>query len=172
VRSADALDLTLATQYAGLQRRYKHSGDPEEIMASYKHQREQIGGSFRVFVTESAGKPLGFVLALQHDDVLYTRHAGFERGEGRSSNFVYFNTLFYAMIEYAIEQGVTRIEYGTESYDAKRRRGASTTDLESFVKTTTAAPEDLADYLALYERGVRAYLTAHGARFTGPEEIR
>lgn len=165
VSSAVALNPELAVKYAALQRRYGHSVDIDAILESYRDLREHIGDVLRVFVAESDTELLGFVLAVHHEDVLYTRHAGFDRADGPRSNFVYFNTLFYSMIEYAIEHAVARIEYGTESYDAKRRRGASMTALESFVKTTTADAGALANYLRYFERGVRSYLAAHGARF-------
>ncbi|MEV0274585.1 GNAT family N-acetyltransferase [Hamadaea sp. NPDC050747] len=162
VDGGDAIDERLSELYAGLQRRFGFPAEPGAVLAGFQRVRERLDAKMRVFVARDGDEPLGFVLALEHEGVLYTRQAGFTRGTGSSSNFIYFNTLFYEMIAYAIDRGLRGIEYGTESFGAKLQRGCRLRAIESYVRSTSAAPEELSDYFQLYERAIGAYMVQHG----------
>jgi predicted N-acyltransferase len=162
VRGPDALDERLAALHSGLQRRHGIEVSPDSVLAAFHKVRSTIGDMMRVFVASDATRVLGFVVVLEWHGELYGRQAGFVR-DAAVPPFVYFNTIYYAVIRYAIENRISRIEYSTESYDAKQRRGCSTTPLLAYVRSETAPPVELAEYLRHYAKGVEAYLTAQGA---------
>jgi predicted N-acyltransferase len=163
VRGPDALDERLAALHSGLQRRHGIEVSPDSVLAAFHKVRSTIGDVMRVFVARDATTVLGFVVVLEWHGELYGRQAGFVRDDDAGPRFVYFNTIYYAVIRYAIENRISRIEYSTESYDAKQRRGCSTTPLLAYVRSETTPPAELADYLRHYARGVEVYLAAQGA---------
>lgn len=163
VRDGTALDLETAELHAELQQRYRIPTDPSAVLAGFQRENHRLGERMRVMVAESGARRLGFALLFEHDGVLYARHSGFPRGDGAKTGFVYFNTLYYAVIRYALAHGIRRIEYGTGSYEAKRHRGATVRPLVGYLRSTVADGGQLAGYLARYENAVGAYVRSLGA---------
>jgi predicted N-acyltransferase len=163
VRGPDALDEQLARLHSELQRRHGIEVTPDAVLRAFHKVRSTIGEMMRVFVARDDTTVLGFVIVLDWRGQLYGRQAGFVHGDDVGPKFVYFNTIYYAVIHYAIDNKIRRIEYSTESYDAKQRRGCTTTPLLAYVRSETTRQAEVADYLSKYEEGVAAYLAAQGA---------
>ncbi len=64
----------------------------------------------------------GFALVLRHQDRWYARQAGFDY-EFKGNLPLYFEVVFYRLIELAAAAGVRVIHYGLGSRDAKQSRG-------------------------------------------------
>ena len=156
------LDAELAEMHANLQHRYAQAGDPSAILHGFDVAREKLGERLRVFVARAGATPVGFITALEFEGTLHVRQAGFAESRGSETRFVYFNTVFYAPIRYAIEAGLDRIDYSYASFEAKQARGCSTTPRTTHVRTNGVAPAQLEDYLRRYDRGVRGWLAAQG----------
>lgn len=87
-----------------------------------------------VVLAECGGTPLGFTALHAWDDVLYAAHLfGFDY-ERQGSLPVYFGVFFYAAIEFAIERGYARIDYGPAALTAKLRRGCTLVEQLTYVK--------------------------------------
>jgi len=60
---------------------------------------------------------------LEHDGTLYLRQIGFDYSLTGAA-YEYFNLAYYSVVEYAITNGLERIDYGQGTYRAKHVRGA------------------------------------------------
>jgi uncharacterized protein len=106
-------------------------------LASYGHQDETAGKMAarltailenigeRCLLLEAWGEDLvAFAIAYRDGTDLYPRVFGIDH-QATAGSFAYFALGYYALIDLAIEIGVTRIWYGPESYRAKALRGCS-----------------------------------------------
>ncbi len=69
------------------------------------------------------GNLVGFLTAFVHGNVLYPKHVGFDDTLANRESYVYFNLVYYKLIELALELGVREIDYGSGTHKAKRDRG-------------------------------------------------
>jgi len=76
-------------------------------------------------------KIIGYCLLMQDGETLYFKSVGLDYDLSFKTN-AYFN-LFYSTIEYGIEQGFKRIDYGITSYIFKKRMGCELHDSSYFI---------------------------------------
>ncbi len=86
----------------------------------------------RVFVCMSAGRPIGFALFFELENILYARLVGFDYA--KAVNGEYFALLFYAPIRDALERGIERIHFGIGAHEPKLARGAEPRPLWCFLR--------------------------------------
>jgi uncharacterized protein len=114
------------------QRKYGELSTDLEALAYLRVQERYLGAASTVFVDERGGGDIrGFGLYYAHGDAFYSRACGFD--EQRPAPFAYFNLTVYAPIRHAVEHGLTTLELGLGSYEAKRERGAEAVALWSVV---------------------------------------
>lgn len=80
-------------------------------------------GKRRLFLAECGGEVIGFALTVRSGNSLIFSKCGLDYEKAEPVR-AYFN-LYYAMIEYAIREGIHEIELGAEAYDAKKKMGAA-----------------------------------------------
>lgn len=105
-----------------LMRRYGLDADVDVLLDDYRTLEQLLGATARVFVARRGGRLAGFLIGLRADDELYLRQLGFDY-ELQDDLPLYFGLVFYAVVEYALAEGVSRIDYAVESAEAKRSRG-------------------------------------------------
>lgn len=87
-----------------------------------------------VVLAESGGTPLGFTALHAWGGSLYAANLfGFDY-DRQGSLPVYFGVFFYATIDFAIEGGFGRIDYGPAALTAKLRRGCTLVPQLTYVK--------------------------------------
>jgi len=103
--------------------KYDHSVlDSEVFRQWYKQVIGNMLGQARLFVAYKESQPVGFTLLLQKGNTYYVKLYGLDYDQADQS-FAYFNLVFYAPIQQAIAQGITRIYFGPGGYEAKLKRG-------------------------------------------------
>jgi hypothetical protein len=81
-----------------------------------------------VLTARADGAVRGFCVVLADGDHWYVRHAGFDYEYLRPRNLpLYFELLYYRLLDEAAARGVRRIHYGLGSSPAKTLRGCATT---------------------------------------------
>jgi hypothetical protein len=121
------LDEHTARLQVALREKYSVGGSVESVLADYENLRATVDDHVLVFLAERDGKPLGLSLALLDGDRLHLRLVGFDYTQ--DLDFLYFNVLFYAPIEWGARNGITSYAFGTSSYPAKLARGCVPTPL-------------------------------------------
>ena len=107
-----------------VQHKYGHQSSPVRQTRFFGDLAAGLGDDALVFGCFDGSRLVGFGLAFRWQDTLYIRSAGFDydalarRGE-------HFMVMYYEPIRYAIEQGLARVHFGTESFAAKVQRGCS-----------------------------------------------
>ncbi|HZD02528.1 MAG TPA: GNAT family N-acetyltransferase [Actinomycetes bacterium] len=107
-----------------LTRKYHSPRKPEQVERTLKALATQLAHRTVVITASLAGRISGFALFIRSGKRMYARHTGFHY-ERQGKLPLYFALLFYEAIEHALRSGVTRIEYGTGSLDAKLSRGCT-----------------------------------------------
>ncbi|MGW0858427.1 GNAT family N-acetyltransferase, partial [Streptomyces sp. NPDC002690] len=111
---------------ANVQQRYGHAHGPEQMTSLLRRQADRLEDDSVVFLALAPGDglPVGFCLAYRHGRQLAVRVVGFDydRLPGAAE---YAQLAVYEPLRYCHEHGLTRLELGMESYEAKCRRGAS-----------------------------------------------
>ena len=123
VRGHDALSDEFVPLQVSLVGKYGGHVDVAFLGATYAALRRRLGEEPIAFRAEKDGRLVGFILFFEHADALYARATGFDHEALGRHSFCYFNTLFYAPLEWAMSHGIRRIHYGFATYDAKMRRG-------------------------------------------------
>jgi len=166
IGDASALDRRLADLQAQLSRKYGGRGDPDRIELGFRRATAHLGPFIRPFTVFKAAEPVGFALFYQRDNQLYCKQAGFDYA--REGAYRYFNVIFYEPIRYAIREGVHTIQYGSESYEAKLRRGCGL-ELRTgyFALDREPLRADLFAMLALHDAAQRRRLQAARERYSG-----
>lgn len=105
-----------------------HHGDNPDAAAAAGYLRlcthGRLGQIATAFVTRhSGGRPIAFALGYAWHDTLFMRVAGLDYERATPAGG-YFESYFYAPIRYALEHGLTRVDFGGESLESKTRRGA------------------------------------------------
>jgi predicted N-acyltransferase len=107
---------------ANVSAKYGTPYDPEAMHAWYDVLLRHFPEGALVGSAEVDGGVCGFVLLLRWRDELYARQVGFDydlKGELPA----YFGVVFYEPIEYAIREGIARIDYATGAVETKRAHG-------------------------------------------------
>lgn len=109
---------------ANTQARYGQPADVNALAGSFRAQSAAMGDAAQVVAARRPGEPvIGFCLYYERGNTLFLRTAGFDytRLLGAAE---YFNIVYYAPIERAINAGLRWIHAGIESEEAKAVRGA------------------------------------------------
>ena len=109
---------------ANLNAKYGTPFDPVAARAGYEALLRLAPEHGLVSTAEIDGRICGFVLLLRWRDELYARQVGFDY-ERQGGLPVYFGVVFYEPIEYAIREGLARIDYATGAEATKRAHGCS-----------------------------------------------
>lgn len=100
---------------------------------------DALGDRALVSLARHDGHVVGFGLVLAHRDQWFAHRAGFDYPrQGRLP--VYYETLYYRLVEEASRHGVRAVHYGIGSTDAKRSRGCTTTTQYSYLTTLSHPP--------------------------------
>ncbi len=86
-----------------------------------------------VVLTTVAGGLAGFALFFHWRDVIHARSTGYDYAVTRDVP-VYFQTLYYALIEYAIRHDVRQIRYSTGLVEVKLSRGCTAMPQTAYVR--------------------------------------
>lgn len=159
---ADEVTPAMAELHLDLQRRHKRPASAGGLMAALRRLDQQFGDSARVIAVFDGVQPVGFMAVVTHAGHLHCRQAGFRDAHAGDKGFVYFNTVFYAAIDYAISQGLAAIEYGTEAYRGKHARGCRARPLFGYLAVEPRDRPTLSAYLSSYSRAVASYLISEG----------
>lgn len=129
-----SLAATLANLHSNLFSKYnKGIGSPRKA-SFFEGLSEYAKEKTRVFVARRNGKVVGFSLSLQQKDTLDVHLCGFDYDTQMSTDFSYFNVVYYATIRMAIEEGIKRVHYSIKSERIKQRRGCKLEQTYSFIK--------------------------------------
>lgn len=121
-RGTEVLNERTAELQLQLRHRYGIGGSIDRILTDYENLRSCVEDRVIVFLCEKGNDIVGLAIALMDEDRLHIRLAGFDY-ESVGPNFSYFNTAFYAPIEWGAAQGISEYVFGTENYKAKMSRG-------------------------------------------------
>jgi uncharacterized protein len=107
---------------AAVQGKYGHRAAPDEFSARLRLQADLLGSRAVVFACLDGARIVGFALAYQWGDELALRVVGFdyERLPGADE---YAQLTVHAPVRFCYQRGLRRLRLGTESYQAKCRRG-------------------------------------------------
>jgi uncharacterized protein len=151
-----------------VRRRYGHT-DSENQLRRYLERMANNGsldGSSVMFVCRRGAAVVAFALFFEHDGVLYSRSWGI-RDDARQLPHLYANLVYYAAIEHALDNAITRIELGPGSLEAKVLRGATLTPTWSVLALTRPHDATIDTRLAETNSAYRAQLRERLGRFTG-----
>lgn len=129
-----SLATALANLHSNLFSKYnKGLGSPRNA-SFFKGLSEYAKEKTRVLVASRNGKIVGFSLSLQQKDTLDVHLCGFDYDTQMSTDFSYFNVVYYATIRMAIEEGIKRVHYSISSDRIKQKRGCKLEKTYSFIK--------------------------------------
>lgn len=121
---------------AQLYEKYGTPYRPEVMRALYEGLAAGGHSSMKIAVTTLREKPIGFALFFHWSDVIHARCTGYDY-ESTASLPVYFETLFYALVEYAQSNAAKEIRYSTGSLDVKASRGCRLVPQHAYLKRLT-----------------------------------
>jgi len=125
VPPVSALDVSLLVKYGA-------RATQEQAEQTFGRIHREFGDDAAVVTARLDGELCGFALVLRHRDHWYVYRCGFDYAV-KGDLPVYFEVLFYHLIEAAPGAGVSVIHYGTGSTAAKQSRGCHTTQQYAFV---------------------------------------
>ncbi|MGV9884410.1 GNAT family N-acetyltransferase [Streptomyces sp. NPDC003006] len=128
--SLDETDLDrCADLESGLLAKYGIDIRPEQVLAQIRQVRDVFGDDAFAVVAETDGEVRGFGLILRHGDHWYARQTGYDYAYQKSTGLaLYFEVLYYRLVEEAAAAGVRTLHYGLGSEQAKRSRGCVATE--------------------------------------------
>lgn len=131
--SAQSLDTGDLERFAELESelltKYKIDLRPEQLLPILRQVRDCFGDDAFAMVAEAEGAVRGFALILRHGDSWYARQTGYDYAyQRRTKTPLYFELLYYRLVEEAAAAGVRTLHYGLGSEDAKKSRGCTETE--------------------------------------------
>jgi uncharacterized protein len=106
---------------------------PQHLADDLVRLIRRLPGRILLSQASSAGSLRAFALFIRSEEELYARYVGFDyQFQGKLP--LYFAVLFYAPLDYAAAEGISRIEYGAASYEAKLSRGCRAIYQLSYVR--------------------------------------
>jgi len=149
----------VAQLLAALLEKYGHGQSAEAVGLRLRSQGEQLAARSVVFACFDGDRMIAFSLAYRWGDELALRAAGFdyERLPGVDE---YAQVAVHAPLRYCYRHGLRRLHLGTESHEAKCRRGARPRPLWA----VTSLPGPDPDSLAGTARRLAASMPAHESR--------
>ena len=145
---------------AAVQQKYGHRQSADEFKARLRRQGEHLAPRAVVFGCFDGDIIVGFALAYQWGDELALRVVGFdyERLPGADE---YAQLAVHAPLRYCYQHGLRRLHLGTESYEAKCRRGARPRPLWA----VTSLPGPDSGSVARTARRIAASMPTHESEF-------
>ncbi|MEV4635916.1 GNAT family N-acetyltransferase [Actinoplanes sp. NPDC049548] len=130
VESLDDGDLPrLAELESALLAKYDIDLRPDQLLPLLHQVRDCFGDDAFAMVARAEGEVRGFALILRHGDNWYARQTGYDYAyQRRTGAPLYFELLYYRLVEEAASAGVRTIYYGLGSADTKRSRGCVATE--------------------------------------------
>jgi predicted N-acyltransferase len=113
--------------------RYGLPADPAPFDESARYLREHLADDFVLFCAERGGRPVGFAMFQKYGRVLSADRVGFDYGATAGTS-AYFELTYNAALRWAIEHGFQLIDYGTEAYEVKLRRGCELRGVRAYVR--------------------------------------
>ena len=141
---------------AAVQQKYGHRQSAGELGARLRRQGEHLASRAVVFACFDGDVIIGFALAYQWAGELALRVVGFDY-ERLSGADEYAQLAVHAPLRYCYQHRLRRLHLGTESYEAKCRRGARPRPLWA----VTSLPGPDSGSLARTARRIAATLPAH-----------
>ncbi|ATE55769.1 GNAT family N-acetyltransferase [Actinosynnema pretiosum] len=127
-RTVEELELSgvvdvIAPLNNALMQKYGHTWySLDRALEVYDRQARHLSADSSVLLVRDEGRPAAFALRYRRDDRLYSRVVGFDYDlPGRSD---YFTVLMYEAVRTGLERGLTAINLGVGTYEAKLGRGA------------------------------------------------
>lgn len=141
---------------AAVQHKYGHRQPADDFSARLRRQAEHLAARAVVFACFDHDAIIGFALAYRWGGELALRVVGFdyERLPGADE---YAQLAVHAPLRYCYQHGLRRLHLGTESYEAKCRRGARPRPLWA----VTSLPGPDPGSLARTVRRIAASMPAH-----------
>lgn len=124
----ERLRMNVLEKYHGPQIRTQPQ--PPSALAAAASERP---GTPLVALASLDGELVGFMSALRFGDEVYCEQVGFDY-ERIAGVPVYFELVYYTFVQYAAENGVRSINYGTEALQAKLARGCRFETTHAFVR--------------------------------------
>lgn len=152
----EGLDEDTARLQLELRDKYAVGGSLDGILADYENLRATVADRVVVVRAEHGGHLVGMSLALLDGDRLHVRLVGFDYA--RKVDFLYFNVLFYAPIEWGSRHGITSYAFGTSSYAAKLARGCVAQPLYAAVRWPAADRAACEERASAHEKALTAEL--------------
>ena len=130
VESLEAADLPrFAELETALLAKYGIDIRPDQVLAQIRQIRDCFGDDAFAVVAHAEGAVRGFGLILRHGDHWYARQTGYDYAYQESTGLpLYFEVLYYRLLEEAAAAGATVLHYGLGSEQAKRSRGCTVTE--------------------------------------------
>jgi hypothetical protein len=113
----------LGSLLAAVQQKYGHRQSAGELAARLRRQAEHLASRAVVFACFDGDIIVGFALAYQWSGELALRAVGFDY-QRLSGAGEYAQLAVHAPVRYCYAHGLRRLHLGTDSYEAKCRRGA------------------------------------------------
>jgi Acetyltransferase (GNAT) domain len=162
---ADTSDLARLT--ALHEQKHGHGYHPEFEDMVLQNYRKHLGDNCFIVTGEREGRLVGFLLVLRDRDIWRPGLSGWDESLTTPTEFIYFGLGYYRLIELAIREGATTIDYGLEAYDAKVRRGCVLQPLWCYVKVPREYRDTVSAAAAMHVRGVSARARQWPPRATG-----
>lgn len=119
----------LATLEAALLEKYDITARPAQLRPLLQETGDVFGADAFVMTLSAEGELRGFVLVLGRGRHWLARQTGYDYDYQRRTRLpLYFEVVYYALIEAAGAAGVEAIHYGLGSVEAKRSRGCTTSE--------------------------------------------
>jgi predicted N-acyltransferase len=125
----------LAPLQLNVQRRHGHEQTLAFLRDYFAWCAAEVDDQSVAFLCKRGERLVGFSLAYRWADTLFMRSVGLEY-ELVGPQGEYFTLTFYAPIRYAVEQGLSRIHFGMESFVPKCLRGARLMPLWSALRAS------------------------------------
>jgi uncharacterized protein len=129
LESLDGIDLARLSELASeLLAKYDIDLSSEHLLRLLRQIRDCFGDDVFAVVARAEKAIRGFALILRHNDNWIARQTGYDYAyQRRTKTPLYFELLYYRLIEEASAAGIRAIHYGLGSTQTKRSRGCSAT---------------------------------------------
>ncbi len=146
----------LAPLFANLQRKYGHGGDVAAARETIEWVGEHLAPLARVVLIEDGSRPVAFHLLYELHGTLYSYLAGQVYEQRVQDAAAFFQAVYYQPIELAIRRRLARIDFSSESYEAKLWRGCELSRTVGLFDFGADLRGELAALLTLVDAGQRA----------------
>lgn len=115
-----------------VQEKYGHASDPELEATVLRGLVEALGERTRLFLVRRDGEVVSYLRGFHGGDTFYCASTGEDHKVVGRRACAHFKVGYYAPIEYAIREGLRRVDWGLGAYEPKLHRGARLEPLIGF----------------------------------------